>query len=247
MATTKLDRKLLAETALRLLNEVGLEGLTLRAIADELGVKAPALYWHFKNKQALLDEMATEMMRRMTAEFLGHTDGLSWHDALSGAMRGMRGHLLRYRDGAKVYSGTHFTDLTYAAPMEAHLRALVDDGFTPEGASRAWFTAYGYTIGYVIEEQSVVPFTSGGEADAPGGAGTTGGPGGTGGTGGSGGTGGYDLAARAERLAAYPLAAGSGPALFAAGDEGFELGLTAVVAGIGAVLRTGGGDRPGPR
>ena len=62
-----LDRARVADTALKLLNEVGLDGLTLRAIAKELDVKAPALYWHFKDKQALLDEMATEMFRRMIA------------------------------------------------------------------------------------------------------------------------------------------------------------------------------------
>jgi AcrR family transcriptional regulator len=213
VATTKLDRKLVAETALRLLNEVGLEGLTLRLIAKELDVKAPALYWHFKNKQALLDEMATEMLRRMTADLIGQADGRTWHEALTLAMRGLRTHLLRYRDGAKVYSGTHFTDMSYAAPMEAQLRALVDGGFTPEGAARAWFTAYGYTIGYAIEEQSMGP--------VPGAAPEEG----------------YDLAARAERLAAYPLAAQSGPVIFALADEGFELGLKAVVTGIGAVLR----------
>ncbi len=218
MATTKLDRERVADTALRLLNEVGLEGLTLRLIAKELDVKAPALYWHFENKKALLDEMATEMLRRMVADFMGHTDGLTWDEALLLAMRGLRAHLLRYRDGAKVYSGTHFTDLTYAAPMEAHLRALVDGGFTPAGAARAWFTAYGYTIGYVIEEQSMGP-APGVDSEA----------------------GRYDLAARAERLARYPLAAQSGPVIFAEAEEGFEAGLRAVVAGIGAVLRDGGG------
>jgi AcrR family transcriptional regulator len=45
---------------------VGLDGLTLRAIARELDVQAPALSWHFKDKQALLDEMATEMSRAAT-------------------------------------------------------------------------------------------------------------------------------------------------------------------------------------
>jgi AcrR family transcriptional regulator len=60
-----LSRATVAEAALRLLNETGLEKLTLRAIATELHVKAPALYWHFKSKQELIDEMATEMFRRM--------------------------------------------------------------------------------------------------------------------------------------------------------------------------------------
>ncbi|MCI3904706.1 TetR/AcrR family transcriptional regulator C-terminal domain-containing protein [Streptomyces spectabilis] len=151
--TTRLDRTRVARVALDLLNETGLDGLTLRAIAQRLDVKAPALYWHFKDKQALLDEMATEMLRRMTADLEGGPDD-GWEAALTSAMRTLRGHLLRYRDGAKVYSGTHFTDTSYAAPMEAQLHRLTRAGFTPSAAARAWLTAYSYTIGYVIEEQA---------------------------------------------------------------------------------------------
>ncbi|CAM5248852.1 TetR/AcrR family transcriptional regulator OS=Streptomyces tendae OX=1932 GN=GUR47_16425 PE=4 SV=1 [Streptomyces tendae] len=100
----------MADTALRLLNEVGLDGLTLRAIAKELDVKAPALYWHFKDKQALLDEMATEMYRRMVAgRRLDPAD--TWRERLRKANRGLRDALLGYRDGAKVYSGSRFTGL----------------------------------------------------------------------------------------------------------------------------------------
>ncbi|MET8683927.1 TetR/AcrR family transcriptional regulator C-terminal domain-containing protein [Streptomyces sp. NPDC004732] len=226
MATTKLDRTRVARTALDLLNETGLEGLTLRAIAQRLDVKAPALYWHFKDKQALLDELATEMMRRMGEEFLSTPDA-DWRVALTTAMRCLREHLLRYRDGAKVFSGTHYTDLSYAAPMEAHLRVLAGAGFAPGAAARAWFTAYSYTIGYVVEEQAA-----------------GGGPGG--GEGGGDGSSGYDLVARAERLAAYPLAAAAGEEMFRAHDRGFEEGLAAVVAGIGATLAPPGPATSGP-
>ncbi|MET7616384.1 hypothetical protein [Streptomyces sp. NPDC005408] len=48
---------------------------------------------------------------------------------------------------------------------------------------------------------------------------------------------GYDLAARAERLSEYPLATAAGEEMFRGHDEGFEAGLAAVVAGVGAVLR----------
>ncbi|MFD7613643.1 TetR/AcrR family transcriptional regulator C-terminal domain-containing protein [Streptomyces sp. NPDC059828] len=212
MGPTKIDRARVADAALRLLNEVGLEGLTLRAIAKELDVKAPALYWHFKDKQALLDEMATEMLRRMTGDLAGPPSG-DWRENLTSAMRGLRSHLLRYRDGAKVYSGTHFTDTSYAEPMEAQLRALTGAGFTPASAARAWFTAYSYTIGYVIEEQAMGPSPVNGSD-------------------------GYDLQARAERLDGHPLAVEAGTELFADHDEGFELGLAAVVAGIGQLMLT---------
>ncbi|MGW1889546.1 TetR/AcrR family transcriptional regulator C-terminal domain-containing protein [Streptomyces sp. NPDC002004] len=214
--TTRLDRHKVAETALRLLNEVGLDGLTLRAIAKELGVKAPALYWHFEDKQALLDEMATEMMRRMTAEFGEPPE--QWDQALAQAMRGMRAQLLRYRDGAKVYSGSRFTDTAYAAPIDAFLAALERAGFSPRAAVRAWFTVYSYTIGYVTEEQSMGPDPArAGEGEAV-----------------------YDLAARAERLAAHPRAAAAGQELFGDHEHGFEAGLRAVIVGIGATLRENG-------
>jgi AcrR family transcriptional regulator len=211
VATTRLDRTLVARTSLDLLNEVGLEGLTLRAIAAKLDVQAPALYWHFKDKKALLDEMATEMTRRM-ADDLSAPAPDGWQAVLAQVMRGLRDHLLRYRDGAKVYSGTHFTDTAHAGPMEANLRALTEAGFTQATAARAWFTAYSYTIGFVIEEQSMGPdpATEGGDA--------------------------YEVDARAERLAAYPRAAAGGYEIFRDRGEGFEAGLTAVVAGIGLTL-----------
>lgn len=210
MGATKIDRARVAEAALRLLNDVGLDGLTLRAIAKELDVKAPALYWHFKDKKALLDEMATEMLRRMAADTTAPLSA-DWQEGLSAAMRRLRDHLLRYRDGAKVYSGTHFTDMSYAAPMEAQLRILTEAGFTPGAAGRAWMTVYSYTIGYVIEEQAMGPDPATGAE-------------------------GFDLAARAERLADYPLATAAGEEMFTGHQDGFETGLRAIVAGIAHTL-----------
>ncbi|MFI9581119.1 TetR/AcrR family transcriptional regulator C-terminal domain-containing protein [Streptomyces sp. NPDC052236] len=73
----------------------------------------------------------------MAADLLASVPPADWREGLTAAMRGLREHLLRYRDGAKVYSGTHFTDLSYAAPREAHLRMLAEAGFTPAAAARA--------------------------------------------------------------------------------------------------------------
>ncbi len=202
----------MAVAALGLLNEVGLEGLTLRAIAKELDVKAPALYWHFKDKQALLDEMATEMMRRMYTEYATHARGaeeipVDWSEAMTTAMTGLRAHLLRYRDGARVYSGTHLTDTTHAEPMEEKITLLTGQGFTAAAAVRAWHTVYSYTIGYVIEEQAMTAVA-------------------------------LEVDARADRLAGHPLAAEAGREMFTEYERGFEQGLRAVVAGVGVTLRT---------
>ncbi|MFH8768013.1 TetR/AcrR family transcriptional regulator C-terminal domain-containing protein [Streptomyces sp. NPDC085866] len=203
-----LDRKRVADTALRLLNEVGLDGLTLRAIAKELDVKAPALYWHFKDKQALLDEMATEMYRRMVADTaLDPAD--SWQERLLGTSRGLRAALLGYRDGAKVFSGSRFTGTDHAREMEAHLRVLTDAGFTLAQAVNAARTASMFTIGFVTEEQGVQPLP--GERRE-----------------------GYDIEERARRMADFPLAAEAGKVLFDDYDGQFEEGLALVIAGIEA-------------
>jgi AcrR family transcriptional regulator len=201
-----LDRARVAETALKLLNEVGLEGLTLRAIAKELDVKAPALYWHFKDKQALLDEMATEMFRRMVAgTALDPAD--SWRDRLLKVNRGLRAALLGYRDGAKVFSGSRFTGIEHAGQMEENLRLLTAAGLTLAQAVRAVTTTYLYTLGFVTEEQGVQP--------RPGSPRE-----------------GFDLAERTRMLADFPLSAAAGPELFADYDRHFEEGLALLIAGI---------------
>lgn len=62
-----ISREQAVRTALDLLDDVGLDGLTLRALAARLDVQAPALYWHFTGKQDLLDEMATQLWRDVLA------------------------------------------------------------------------------------------------------------------------------------------------------------------------------------
>ncbi|MER5523830.1 TetR/AcrR family transcriptional regulator C-terminal domain-containing protein [Streptomyces sp. NPDC002677] len=205
---TPLDRRRVADTALRLLNETGLDGLTLRAIAKELDVKAPALYWHFKDKQALLDEMATEIYRRMVAGTRIDPSG-AWQDVLRTVSGGLRAALLGYRDGAKVYSGSRFTGIDHAPEQEAYLHVMTEAGFTLAQAAQAGMTANAYTIGFVTEEQGVEPLP--GQRRE-----------------------GYDVAERARVLADFPLSAAAGRELFTDYDRQFEEGLELVIAGISA-------------
>ncbi|MYS92463.1 MULTISPECIES: TetR/AcrR family transcriptional regulator C-terminal domain-containing protein [Streptomyces] len=202
-----LDRRRVADTALRLLNEVGLDGLTLRAIARELDVKAPALYWHFKDKQALLDEMATEMYRRMAAgASLDPAD--TWRERLLKANRGLRAALQGYRDGAKVFSGSRFTGIEHAGQMEDNLRLFTAAGFTLAQAVRALTTTYLYTLGFVTEEQGVQPLP--GERRE-----------------------GFDMNERARLMADFPLSAQAGAEIFEDYDGHFEEGLALLIEGIG--------------
>ena len=101
----KLQREAVIRTALELLNDVGMEGLTTRRLAERLGVQQPALYWHFKNKRALLDALAEAMLT------INHThstprDDDDWRSFLKGNACSFRRALLAYRDGARIHAGT---------------------------------------------------------------------------------------------------------------------------------------------
>src|SRR5207253_9006720 len=60
-----LSRERLVDSALELINEEGLEGLSMRALADRLEVKASSLYWHVRDRGELLELLAESMLERV--------------------------------------------------------------------------------------------------------------------------------------------------------------------------------------
>jgi TetR/AcrR family transcriptional regulator, tetracycline repressor protein len=65
----KLTRHALVEKALELADAEGVEAVTIRRLAQELGVTPMALYWHFKNKELLLLGMLDHVLAEVTPEF----------------------------------------------------------------------------------------------------------------------------------------------------------------------------------
>lgn len=151
----KINRDAVARAALELLDRVGLDGLTMRLVAKELDVQAPALYWHVKNKQELLDAMATLLFSEAADGLEAPRQGQSWADWLSELARRMRTTLLRHRDGALVFAGSALQDpVLLQRTVELTLRALVDAGFELHAAARGFPVLLHYTVGFCIEEQS---------------------------------------------------------------------------------------------
>ncbi|WP_324198447.1 TetR/AcrR family transcriptional regulator C-terminal domain-containing protein [Nocardia beijingensis] len=150
----KLDAEAIAEAALGLLDEVGLDGLTMRKVAAALDVQAPALYWHVKNKRELLDVMARAVFVSAVTGVEAPRQGQDWQDWVADVAVRLRRSMLRYRDGAKVLAGTYVSDEAMWRTIELTLRTLEDAGFSPSDASRVFPILLHYTVGFVIEEQS---------------------------------------------------------------------------------------------
>src|ERR1700733_4037097 len=57
-----LSRQRLLAAALRVLEREGIDGLSMRKGAAELGGKGASLYWHVRSKEQLLDLLTDELM-----------------------------------------------------------------------------------------------------------------------------------------------------------------------------------------
>lgn len=64
-ASERLDRNELISTALAIVDREGLEALTLRKVGAAWNVSPMALYWHFKDKEALLDALVERMLAEL--------------------------------------------------------------------------------------------------------------------------------------------------------------------------------------
>ncbi|MFD1413685.1 TetR/AcrR family transcriptional regulator C-terminal domain-containing protein [Oceanobacillus jeddahense] len=148
-----LKKQQIIKEALELLNESGLEGVTLRKLASRLDVQAPALYWHFKNKHVLVNEMAETILQTEFHDLTGRKNDEPWQDWLLKLFHRLRKALLSYTDGGRVVAGAHLS-LTMADVSELAIRTLVNAGLNLQQSRLIVLTATRFTFGHVIEEQT---------------------------------------------------------------------------------------------
>lgn len=148
-----LKKEKIIQEALQLLNESGLEGVTLRKLASRLNVQAPALYWHFKNKKTLVNEMAEAILQTEFYDITERRADESWQDWLIQLFIYLRKALLSHTDGGRVVAGAHLS-LTMANISETAISTLVDAEVTLRQSRLIVLTATRFTFGHVIEEQT---------------------------------------------------------------------------------------------
>ena len=149
----KIDKDQIVAEALNLLNERGLDGLTTRALADRLGVRQPALYWHFKDRRALLDAMNDAIEARFAAT--APAPEMPWQDYVFQMGLAFRAALMAYRDGARVHAGTRAN----RGQLEQHMAVLVQARLPMALAIQLLVAVGRFVVGWVLEEQA--------EASAP--------------------------------------------------------------------------------
>jgi len=91
VADRQLTRPIIVSQALELLNEAGLEELSLRKVAARLGVKAPSLYWHIADKDDLRAAMGERLLRNCLDSIPPCKDWQSWLRAFGLALWRVQG------------------------------------------------------------------------------------------------------------------------------------------------------------
>ena len=191
----------------------------MRRLATALKIQAPSLYWHFPNKQALLDGMAdaifgaVSLPRNLKGK---NPKDKSWDERLKAVFRAIRRAFLAHRDGARVFAGTYVPTDNVLRVVEAMMALMQEAGASPKLSSDGAFSLVYYVLGFTMEEQGLDP--------------RTGGP--------------LDLANRQAKFA--NLAAMKYPSIHAALhhmfdndlDDRFETGLDLLISGLKARIDT---------
>lgn len=145
-----LTRARVVEAALRVMDDEGLEAVSMRRIAREVGVEAMSLYNHVRDKEDLLDGVVAHVMLEFDFPHF-HDDPIEHGRELARRWR----RLLRSHPSViTLFAHEHkpFADIESLRPMEASLDALMRMGLSTDEAAKAFQVIGGYIMGYVMME-----------------------------------------------------------------------------------------------
>lgn len=143
-----LNRAAIVEAGLNILDTYGLGDLSMRRVADALGVQAGALYYHVPNKQSLLAAISDEILATVAAP-ARDADLAGWLRAWA---RSLRRALLARRDGAELVASSLALGLGGVDPAaEGRARLVAVAAPNPEATMAALLH---FVLGHAVEEQT---------------------------------------------------------------------------------------------
>jgi TetR/AcrR family tetracycline transcriptional repressor len=154
---TRLSKQVVVERALALGDAEGLEALTIRRLATELGVTPMALYWHFRNKEELLAALGDQVWSELDTDV---DAAAPWHRQLRGLLESLL-HVLRGHPCASqlILEGEKQSNAALVA-SETALAVLRRGGFDPDHAAEIARNALWTGLMLVMSDPAVKPALS---------------------------------------------------------------------------------------
>ncbi|KSU65493.1 TetR/AcrR family transcriptional regulator [Arthrobacter sp. NIO-1057] len=152
MALTQLT---VVDTAVDILQQFGLADLSMRRLAKELDVQVGALYWHVKNKQELLAQVAAKLLNTPQLSVKAEEFNAP-ADAILQLARNLYLALLPIQDSPEVIEVATAMQATNLAPV-LQLRELLEaTGLSSENARHGQQLLLNHILGSVAFRQNLV-------------------------------------------------------------------------------------------
>jgi TetR/AcrR family transcriptional regulator, tetracycline repressor protein len=128
----RLTKRAVVDRAMQLADAAGLDGLTIRKLAQELGVTPMALYWHFRSKDELLDGLAERVWSEIDVDV---DPGAPWADQLRGLLQSLLQVLRAHPAAPALLLHKESQNESFLRATETTLDVLRKAGFDPLYAS----------------------------------------------------------------------------------------------------------------
>jgi TetR/AcrR family transcriptional regulator, tetracycline repressor protein len=152
-----LDRDGIVAEALRIVDDEGIGALSIRRLADALGVTPMSIYWHVADKAELLELVGQVVI----AGIVLPERVADWREDLHAVHRAMVEGFLRHPNVADVLAGRARFGGAGLRLFERILATLLEAGFTPEAAFDAYQSLYLFTLGFMTTAIRTAEFRQG--------------------------------------------------------------------------------------
>jgi len=137
--------------AIALADQGGIELLTMRRLAQELGVGPMSLYHYVANK----DDLLSAILDRVMSEVELPSPGAEWKDTIRKAALSANTVLLRHRWALSLGMSPAHIGPARMRFMDALLRCLREAGFTADQTHHAYHALDGHIIGFTLWQVSI--------------------------------------------------------------------------------------------
>ncbi|MGK2309362.1 TetR/AcrR family transcriptional regulator C-terminal domain-containing protein [Cutibacterium sp. V970] len=151
MSLTKAD---VVRAGVEILDTYGLGDLSMRRLAQRLGVKAGALYWHVANKQSLLAAVSDEILSVDAGPTSIPVAEAGLAEGVDEWARCFRRTLLAHCDGAELVASTISVGLGAVDPTVTLREFLAAHGFDDDRAGGICRAIVHLVLGHTMEEQT---------------------------------------------------------------------------------------------
>jgi AcrR family transcriptional regulator len=143
-----LSRERILHTAIRLADEGGIESLSMRKLAEELGFKAMSLYNHVANKDDMLDGIVDIVVSEIEVPDFG----IDWKIAMRRRATSAHEVLLRHPWAAMALMSRLNVGSAMLRYVDATLGCLYEAGFSLKMADQAWNAIDSHIYGFTLQE-----------------------------------------------------------------------------------------------